>query len=226
MHDGSLYSLYCPADAPRAGGLLISAHVDSLYDRCWHRFDGASFWGTFDNSLPVCILLDVIGELAGLGSCVTLAFTGDEEDSSRGAKEASEHLEDRGSRPAFTLVLDVTAESGLVTVENCHPGRSRFLPETPKALGNFIAALSGTQMPVIAEADPDESWMYRRLGFPCASLCLPCKAFPGDHRPVAEWMHDDQGFEVSARAVETYRAALIAVCRGLAALLGSPGHQN
>ena len=218
VHNGPLALLYRASSVPKPGGLLISAHIDSLYQRCHHRLN-EDFWeGTFDNILPVGVLIDALSDNRFETEGVTIAFTGDEEFMSRGAIEAAQTMDRDGLRPSFVLVLDVTAEDDEeagATIENCFPGNSGKFGPDDRIMGKRLSALAGNRLPVINDADPDESWRYRELGLPCASLCMPCVPLPGDERDVAAWMHDDQGFAVRADVPSCYQAALLALVAGI-----------
>lgn len=217
-YDGALALLYRASRSYKPGGLLISAHIDSHYKRCHHRLR-AGFWeGTFDNSFPVCLLIDALRSPRFLTEGVTLALTGDEKCKCRGAAEAVEALDQQGARPAFVLVLDVTAEDdgGVgATIENWFPGNSGPFGPDDRIMGRRLSKLAGVWR-VIDDADPDEVSRYRELGLPCASLCLPSGPLPGDEREVATWMHDDVGFAVRAEAPSRYQAALLRLVRGIA----------
>ena len=66
----------------------VSSHIDSLYTNYHASCDDGILLGTFDNSVTNAVILSLILENR-LPQQVLVAFTGDEEDQSRGADQAS-----------------------------------------------------------------------------------------------------------------------------------------
>lgn len=241
LHAGRLAIVYAHRDFDRARpAMLLSTHIDSLYGP---HHAAPSPWdpardllGTFDNSITNAVALDLMLRGA-LPPQTLIAFTGDEEAHSGGAREVLATLGRRRLRPnlALVLVLDITAEDPLgfpCTLENifvrpARPGYgSLFRLPAPAVTGlpsrgrrAFAARLRqilGHPALVILNAAADEAWDYDARGQNCLSFCLPSRPHP-DLTGVdpGVWMHDDRGVLIARDAISQYSAALSRVCQAL-----------
>ena len=151
--------------------LLISSHIDCVYDNCFCADEGECMRGTFDNSFTNAALLwNMLHDR--LPDNVVVAFTGNEESDSQGAVQAVVALGQMGCEVAAALVLDVTNEgwesSALFTLEN-------DLGIDILTGYNIISSLEqyGGRFAFKHNALPDESWDYADYGIPSLTLCVP-----------------------------------------------------
>ena len=151
--------------------LLISSHIDCVYNSCFCNDEGDCLRGTFDNSFGnAAALWNMIHDR--LPDNVVVAFTGDEEHDSHGALQTVEALAGMGVEVSMVLVQDVTNvgwESGaLFTIEN-------DLGIDILTGYNIISSLEqyGGRFAFKHNALPDESWDYADCGVPCFTLCVP-----------------------------------------------------
>ena len=214
VHDGKLAKLYAQTERwPMEDCVLISCHVDSLYAQYYHRVEGAELLGTFDNSLCNVILVDLMNERYALPGSIVVAFTGDEEQSSRGADEVMVFLKKKQCLPKVVISLDVT-EAGFgdhdFTIENYFAGHPGKIPGGEAGFLKFLKkAFPGEVLSIHHEdADADESWQYDEHNVHCFSLCLPC-------RPISFDMHQDSGVRVRFESIKAYRSALLHLSRHL-----------
>ena len=151
--------------------LLISSHIDCVYDNCFCADEGECMRGTFDNSFTNAALLwNMLHDK--LPDNVVVAFTGNEESDSQGAVQTVVALGQMGCEVAAALVLDVTNEgwesSALFTIEN-------DLGIDILTGYNIISSLEqyGGRFAFKHNALPDESWDYADYGIPSLTLCVP-----------------------------------------------------
>ena len=182
LHKGPLSLLYGrrrPTKGERV--VLVSSHIDCVFSRCFCADRGETLHGTFDNSYTnAAVIWNMLhGKFA---DNVIVAFTGDEEQDSRGAVEALCALGLMQCSVAFAIVLDVTEEGwrhdALFTIEN-DLGVDIF---TAHRLVELLRPYNGRYY-YVHNAEPDESWDYDEYGVPCFTLCAPIL---GD-------MHSDEG---------------------------------
>lgn len=182
---------------PRRRGktLLISSHIDCVYNKCFCRDEGDCFRGTFDNSFGNaavlwCMMNDTLPENT------VVAFTGDEEKDSGGALQTMLALGRMGCR-LTAIVQDVTkvgwGGGALFTIEN----DSGFSMLTSY---NVLSSLMNKFHSIGFEhnAEPDESWDYAERGIPCLTFCAPIY---GD-------MHSDEGVLLRKESAVAYCDAL------------------
>ncbi|MBO5864671.1 MAG: hypothetical protein J6Q73_01280 [Bacteroidaceae bacterium] len=151
--------------------LLISSHVDCVYSHCFYTDEGDCLRGTFDNCFTnAAVLWAMINNT--LPDNVVVAFTGDEERDSRGARQVVEALGNIGLEVSAALVLDVTNEGW-------ESGAS-FTLENDLGIDiltgyNIISSLEpfSGKFAFKHNALPDESWDYADCGIPSLSLCAP-----------------------------------------------------
>ena len=190
-----LFHLYAQKPVAALGKhvLVVSSHVDCQrgISRCFTRvIDDDTLLGTFDNAITNAAIVYLM--LAGrLPEDVLVAFTGDEEEDSRGAKDVSRFIRKNDLRVLNLFVLDVTGEGwgskADFTVENDFWEESfgkkiidlvkqtgctwYYVPAEPDEIPGFIPKDRIIPM----EADEDESWEYDEADLPCFSFCLPVK---------------------------------------------------
>lgn len=203
--------------------VLVSSHIDSLYTKYHASCDDGILLGTFDNSVTNAVILSLILENR-LPQQVLVAFTGDEEDESRGADQVIDILQNAPPipiHPELVVVLDITEESydsHSFTFENlfraskeAHSAQLRF--EEKRDLAQFLRDFLAPSDPIIIkEGEPAESWQYDEHDLNCFAFCLPCKTITGD-------MHDEEGVHVKESSVHQYANTLAEV---LALILGHP----
>ena len=203
--------------------VLVSSHIDSLYTNYHASCNNGTLLGTFDNSVTNAVILSLIMENR-LPRQVLVAFTGDEENDSRGADQVMDILQSTSPNPihpGMVVVLDITEESyenHSFTFENLFRASKASLSvplrfEKKRDLAQFLRDLLAPSDPIIIkEGDPDESWQYDEHDLNCFAFCLPCKTITGD-------MHDDEGVYVKESAAHQYANTLAEV---LALMLGHP----
>lgn len=192
--------------------VLVSSHIDSLYTNYHASCDNGILLGTFDNSVTNAVILSLILE-GRFPQQVLVAFTGDEENDSRGADQVMDiigSISPNSIHPEMVVVLDITEESyeshsftfeNLFRASKASPSAQlRF--ETRHALTRFLRDLVAPSDPVIIEeGEPDESWQYDEHDLNCFAFCLPCKTITGD-------MHDDEGVYVKESSAHQYANTL------------------
>ena len=181
--------------------VLVSSHVDCVYNNCYCSDNGEYYKGTFDNSFGnAAVLLCMLNGV--LPDNVVVAFTGDEEKDSHGVYQTLEALKKYGCELSCAIVQDVTNvgwESGaLFTIENdC--GIDLI---TAYNMVSLLEPYNG-RFAFRHFAEPDESWDYARCGVPCFTLCAP----------VGGNLHGDEGVLLRKESAEEY-------CKVLALLAG------
>ena len=181
--------------------VLVSSHVDCVYNNCFCSEDGEYYKGNFDNSFGnAAVLLCMLNGV--LPDNVVVAFTGDEEKDSHGVYQALEALKKYGCELSCAIVQDVTNvgwESGaLFTIENdC--GIDLI---TAYNMVSLLEPYNG-KFAFRHFAEPDESWGYADCGVPCFTLCAP----------VGGNLHGDEGVLLRKESAEEY-------CKVLALLAG------
>ena len=176
--------------------LLVSSHVDCVYERCFCCDEGALLRGTFDNSFGnAAVLWNMLCD--NLPQNVVIAFTGDEEKNSEGAAQALLALGKMGCVVSFAIVQDITNEGwdsgALFTIENdC--GIDIL---TAYGIVSSLEQYSGC-FAFAHDAEPDESWCYAEYGVPCLTLCVPSG---GE-------LHDNKGVFIRKKSALEYCNAL------------------
>ena len=181
--------------------VLVSSHIDCLYNNCFCNDEGDCLRGTFDNSFGnAAVLWCMLNDM--LPANVVVAFTGDEEKDSHGVYQVLEALKKYGCELSCAIVQDVTNvgwESGaLFTIENdC--GIDLI---TAYNMVSLLEPYNG-KFAFRHFAEPDESWDYARCGVPCFTLCAP----------VGGNLHGDEGVLLRKESAAEY-------CKVLALLAG------
>ena len=192
IKEGKLFLLYSKAPLEGKEIVLISSHIDSVYNHCFCQEEGDDYFkGTFDNSLTnAAVIYNMLHDK--FDENVVVAFTGDEEKDSGGCLELIGHLINQTNcKVRFALVTDVTNEGW----ETACP----FSIENDLGIDLFTAhqiveVLSPFQYNFVHDAEPDESWDYDGVGIPCLTLCTP----------VLGNMHGDEGTLVRKAGLPTY----------------------
>lgn len=211
INNSGLFELYAWDGVLPDTALLISTHIDCAdsITRCWaEEYDQDTLKGTFDNLITNAMAVYLMKNRM-LGRNTIVAFTGDEEEDSRGASEVIRylHMNDVSFK---AIVLDVTDmgwdERALFTVENNFWEASfgqrvikaakesgcewRFVPSDENDIPNYVP--KDNLIP--EEADCDEAWEYDEENVECFSLCIP----------VNGNMHSDSGVLLRKTAVDGY----------------------
>lgn len=208
-----LFRMYSQVPVNQLEGpvFIVSSHVDCEHHitKCFAEYaDEATLLGTFDNSITNASIVYLM-LFGNLPENILVAFTGDEEENSRGAKDVCRFIRDNKLDVKNIFVLDVTEEGWKkgadFTVENDfwdeeigkqivnlvqHSGyKWNFVPAEPDDIPEYVPK----EIIINIEAYEDESWEYDEQDLPCFSFCLPTK---GE-------MHSNDG--ILARAVSYVR---------------------
>lgn len=211
LYEGKLSIIYGKKDVtPAKARLLVSSHIDTVYDRCFCEESDSCWKGTFDNSATNTALVQLMLENK-IGDPVLIAFTGDEEIESRGAQEVKRWFHQQTWYPQAILVLDVTNEGWDDAVS--------FTIENDRGFNlltayQIISSIQEAEQPCVFlhDALPDETWIYGEKqypddrSYPCLSLCLP----------VGGDMHSDTGCWLRKGEVDEYLKILSRLLENLA----------
>lgn len=223
VNNGGLFEMYAANGILPPKPVLVSTHIDCVpsITRCFvEEYENEYLRGTFDNMITNAIIVYLMTEQK-LDENIVVAFTGDEEYDSRGARDAVRFLEDR-NRSFSAVILDVTdmgwREGALFSVENnfwqdrfgqkiiniCKNADCAwvFVPSDVDDIPHYIPQSSIINQ----EALCDESWEYDESDIQCFSFCIPT---------LGE-MHDNSGLLVRKESVETYAKVLADILNGMA----------
>ena len=217
---GPLFRIYGREGAARpVNPVVISSHADSNFEHHSHRLieDTNELIGTFDNSITNAVLVQILLE-DRLPAEVLVAFTGDEENESRGAADLVKHLEEQGHSPKVVIVLDITDHTfygSPFTVENWFPNGNCGLSQDEVGFRNFLVDAFDSPVPTVHhnEAMPDESWRYEEEGVHVFSLCIPTA--PGNINSKHDWMHDESGVRVKLNLIPDFGDAVVRISKYL-----------
>lgn len=193
LADKDLFLLY-GKKAPQNGEtvVLISSHIDCVYQQCFCSEESETYYGTFDNSFTNAALLYQM-KMGNLPENVLVAFTGDEEHDSAGAIAVNVYLARQETPIRFALVLDVTNAGWerhcLFAIEN-DLGIDLL---TAHRIVETLKPYEG-QYFFLHNAEPDETWDYDEYGIPCMTLSAPVY---GD-------MHGEEGVRVRKQTFLVY----------------------
>ena len=213
-----LYHLYSrkPVSEIDVPVIIVSTHVDCErhITKCFTtRKENGNLLGTFDNAITNAAIVYLM-LLGNLPENVLVAFTGDEEESGRGAKDICRFIQKNDLDVLNVFVLDVTEEGWKTeadfTVENDfwdddvgkkvvelanQTGYSwNYVPGDPDDIPEYIPK----EGIIDVEAYEDESWEYDEADLSCFSLCLPSN---GD-------MHSNAGILVRESSFRRYTEVL------------------
>lgn len=173
LYSGRLCQIYGKQPIKGKSVILISSHVDCVYDRLFYEetANGRCLKGTFDNSITnACVLMNMIRD--EFDDNVIIAFTGDEEENSGGAYEVVKILRRWNCHIVIAIVLDVTEEGWKeqynFTIEN-DLGIDIF---TGYRIINTLEN-NKCKFGFIHDSEPDESYDYDEEEIPSLSLCIP-----------------------------------------------------
>ena len=215
-----LFHMYAKQPLDKIDNLVIvSTHVDchKNIDNCYAEIiDDNTIKGTFDNGLTNAIMVNLMLENK-LSDNIIIAFTGDEEEGSRGAKDVVKYMKNKGIDDYTVVILDVTDmgwdENADYTIEN------NFWEEKfNKKIQMIISQLNGkwlfvpsyveripadipSENVIYQEAEADESWDYDEKDVRCFSFCIPTC---GD-------MHSNEGIYARLKSCDVYMENLVRV---------------
>lgn len=182
--------------------VLVSSHIDCVYQNCFMEETDHCWKGTFDNSATNVIIINLMLH-DQLNDDVVIAFTGDEEIHSGGAIEVMHVLHKAEANLEFGIILDVTEEGW--------EDEAAFSIENDQRFGiltgyHIIQLLQTAKVPctLVHRAEPDETWDYGKgiedifLPLPCLSLCLP----------VLGELHGKEGVLIRKASIEPYARLL------------------
>ena len=204
-----LFELYTHKDIDFSKPIvLISSHVDTV-PTIHHAIEYIEVWkGTFDNAITNAIITHSMKHNQ-FSPNVVIAFTGDEERSSKGADEVANYLLDfHKADISQVLVTDITHEGWTnnksFTIENVFQIDEK---QNDKFIRDLIHTLyqADSNPLIIPVAMVDESYAYARLKLNCLSLCMP----------TCGPMHTNSGLLVRKLDISTYTKALIILANGL-----------
>jgi len=193
---------------PDRSAILISSHIDSLYDDYYATTKDGELQGTFDNS--ACNAITVEGMINNLfPSQVLISFTGDEEGNSKGVDQTIESLQEKNIFANLEMVisLDLTEEHYRFchfTIENYFieqdNTRSLLRFGSSRDLKTYLREMIISPK-FVKDAEADESWQYNEYDLNCFSLCLPCRLLGTD-------MHANAGVAILCESLIGYWNAL------------------
>ncbi len=220
ISDGRLTKIYSQlkiSELQDRNLLVVSSHIDTVYDNFYFRDGSDVVTGTLDNSITNAVLIDIIRKNR-LPEEVIVAFTGNEEKESLGVDETVSFLHACKANVEFAVSLDVTNRGYRnhgYTIENyfVRKGDRRIFSSKRQFLKYIIGLLEKKKVKSIHHvgADPDDTWQFDEHNMNCFTFCLPCRgiAFHND------WMHDDIGFVVRKSAIIEFRAGLLLLLKRL-----------
>ena len=206
--------------------ILVSTHIDCIFDisKCFTRCeDDGLMRGTYDNAITNAAILWLMlqGELP---DNVLVAFTGDEEDDSQGAKQVCRYFQSKRRKIACAVVLDATndgwKQQADFTIENLFWNNDSAFGETviemaeqtgkrwffvPESVSKIPSNLSAEKL-INHQAGFDESWEYGEDKIECFSMCLP----------VSGNMHSNSGVLARQEGFAKYTESLAFVLRSFA----------
>lgn len=197
--------------------VVVSSHVDCEREitNCFTSVvDNDTMRGTYDNAITNAAIISAM--LADqLPDHVLIAFTGDEEVDSKGAKHMLKFLKSKDIDIKVIVILDVTdmgwTENADFTIENNFWNdllgndaieiadnssyNWRFVPSDINDIPQYVSS----DHVIMEEAEEDESWYYDEEKQQCFSFCLP----------VYGEMHSDAGVLVRKEAFYHYAEMLV-----------------
>ncbi len=210
--------------------ILLSTHIDckndevSKINRCFtDTSDSQKLIGTFDNSITNAAVIKLMISQK-LPKNVVVAFTGDEEENSLGAKQTAKFLV-KSKKKFTTIVLDVTCDGWDdaldFTIKNANWKRrtGKKVIRTAKRSWmdwNFISDQYG-YVPAyvpdeyigVNDSEINEARDYKKNTANCFSFCLPVND-AGEYD-----MHTDEGVECYRVSYHNYIKALYQIVKAL-----------
>lgn len=213
-----LFHLYSPKtiNSIQEQVIIVSSHIDCTESitTCFTKLDtDKMLHGTYDNAITNAAIVYLM-QLGNLPDNVLVAFTGDEERDSNGAKDVIKYIQKKKIQIECVVVLDVTdmgwIDKADFTVENnfwsdClgqkiiglmenSSYKWYFVPSDPDNIPTYIN--SNHIIPI--EAEMDESWEYDERNVECFSFCLP----------IYGQMHSNDGVLARQTSFENYTEML------------------
>lgn len=129
---------------------------------------------------------------------MVVAFTGDEEEDSNGAKEVMRIFRRQNTQIKFCFVLDVTEEGWK---EKCPYTIENDLGVDMETGCEIVRAAKELGQPYVFvhDAEPDESWDCDEEDIPCLTLCCPIY---GD-------MHSNEGCLTRKESLPIYSETIV-----------------
>ena len=181
--------------------VLVSSHIDCVFQCCFCREEADYYRGTFDNSFTNAAVLYAMRQ-GCFPDNVVVAFTGDEEKDSAGAVAVNVFLTKLACTIRFALVLDVTLAGWehrhLFAIEN-DMGIDLL---TAHRLVESLKSYQG-RYEYLHFAEPDETWDYADYGIPCLTLSAP----------VEGNMHGEDGVLLRKQSIPVYLEVLSLLVR-------------
>jgi hypothetical protein len=201
--------------------VVISTHIDCVYQKLFVKDQGECFLGTFDNSATNAAVLHLMCQ-GMFNENVAIAFTGDEEEEGEGAEEVAEYYAGNNHHVKSIIVCDLTNAKWRIeedfTVENLYEAdvsrdyyRRRQLSSIYRTESAFSKVIFEPlhafteKVAYIRRAEPDETDNYSEHGFACFTFCLPCKGN----------MHSEGGVLIRKKSLEIYAKALASLANSL-----------
>jgi hypothetical protein len=204
-----LAKVYCHQDfGANRPTILISCHIDSVYNAFFSSVEEKELRGTFDNSACNAIIVEMmLCEI--LPEQVLVSFTGDEEEDCKGVDQTIDVLDVYNIFDNLEVVIvldlteakyevaDYTIENEFVEQEN-ETSLLRF--RYKRQFRDYLRDILDSPI-FINDEEPDESWQYDEYDLNCFSFCLPCRLLGAD-------MHEDSGVALLQSSIEAYACAL------------------
>lgn len=203
--------------------VLISSHIDCVSEITKFFAEEVcedKLFGTFDNAITnAAVAYLMVNDM--LADNVIVAFTGDEECGSKGARHVARYLEAINKIPIATIILDVTdmgwkrgcdftiennffaipLGEKIISLADSVSHKWQFVPSCI----NHIPCYVDEANVIKQEALEDESWEYDEFEWECFSLCLPTE---GE-------MHSNSGLYARKSSAEIYIKALQHIANNL-----------
>lgn len=220
IHDGNLTKIYSKHPPKALAGrslLLVSSHIDTVYQNFYSKEGKDVVIGTLDNSITNAALINLALNNHLPSYCV-IAFTGNEEKESLGVDETVAYFRSIKAGVSMVISLDVTAvgfRNHGYTIENyfVRKGEGRIFISKKHLKRYLLQVLEKKKVKTIhhVAADPDDTWQFDEHNLNCFSFCLPSKGIAVHD----DWMHDDIGVVVRKSSLKEFESGLLILVRGI-----------
>jgi len=193
--DGDLFVFFYKS---KNNKIILSSHIDCVYDKTHCKVKKNGLYATLDNSLTNAILIYCVKKYPKLFSNVDILFTGNEEDKSKGAMEFAQRL----NNTHFVLNMDVTCgDSPKPKFENAISKlNDKFLYYLKKDKSKFLVDYSFSD---------DDYREFSKKTSSAISYCIPILPITKSEN----WMHDDDGQFVDFNSIKNYIKVLLATIK-------------
>ena len=196
-----LYLLYGVGELDKSKKyIVVSSHIDTEMKRFFVKQKEKSIFGTFDNSITnASVIHNMLG--GNFNDNILIAFTGNEENGMRGAKNLHEYLS--GYDVGLYMVLDVTWEEhygNTFTLENV-----KCSVEMHEKLLEIANSTHEKYLDVLPREFDDETEIYSANA--CFSFCIPINN--------DDEMHSDKGVNTTLDLFEKYTQAMPKIANNL-----------